>query len=157
MKKTTSENKELDSKGSYEYIKFDISDCYKDYQSGSNHFSYREYKLIIKTFLRIYFYEAYFLKNHVYFFFGGRLIKNKIPNKIVKSILKAQNNRVISIKENVGLLWFNRPFPKFKDFIFKKLVGTGKAIKIIEKEWLKENDTSFLPTLDELYQNGKRI
>lgn len=138
--------------GVYKYEKFNVNDCYNDYDSTSNHFSLSrvEYKIIIKTFLRIYCYELFFLSYPIYFFFGGKLTKNRIPGKVVKSKLKSQNNKLISLNDSVGFSWYDRPFPKFREFTFKKLVGKTGALTMIQREWMKSNDVGLLPTLREL-------
>lgn len=141
----------------YFFEKFGINDCYKDFTSNGNHFSLTgvEYRTIIKTFLTIYCYEIFFLKYPIYFLFGGKIVKNKIPAKVIRSKLKSQNNELISLKESVGFYWYDRPFKKFEEFTFKKLSGKTSKLQEIQKEWLKENDVSFLPTLHEL--NLKRF
>ncbi len=73
------------------------------------------------------------------------------------SKLKSQNNALISIQNNVGLLWFDRPFKKFDEFTFKKLVGKNGALQKIQREWLAENDPSFLPTINELKSKGLKF
>ena len=126
--------------GVYKYEKFNINDCYKDYDSNSNHFSlsHRQYLLIIKTYLRIYCYELFFLPYPVYFFFGGKLTKNRIPGKVVKSKLKSQNNKLISLNDSVGFSWYDRPFPKFREFTFKKLVKIVRNWRLFQF-WIFSN------------------
>lgn len=140
------------STSNYTYKKFDINDCYEDFKSNSNHFSlsYADYKNIVKTFLTIYFYELYFFKFPIYFLFGGKICKNKISESVKISKLKRQNNALISIKNNVGLFWYDRPFKKFEQFALKKLCGKTGSLQKIQREWLSENDPSFLPTVEEL-------
>lgn len=142
--------------GPYKYEKFNTNDCYKNYDSNGNHFSltYAQYTKIIKTFLVIYFYEVFFLSYPIYFLFGGKIIKNRIPGKVVRSKLKSQNNELISLNDSVGFLWYDRPFKKFKEFTFKKLVGKTGSLQKIQREWMQCNDVGILPTLTELNIKG---
>lgn len=141
------------------YEKFNINDCYEDYKSNSNHFSLsiKDYKKIIKAYLTIYTYELFFLNFPMYFFFGGKIIKNNIPSKVVFSNLKKENNKLISLNSSVGFFWFDRPLQKMDEFDFKKIRGSTGSLQKIQKEWLNENDPSSLPTVQQFKNNGYKF
>jgi hypothetical protein len=106
--------------------------------------SYKLYKEILLKFFTIYFYDVYFLKRSMYFFFGGDLMLNKCGNWIrenKKEGLKKANS-------SVGLFWFNRPCKRFEyAFKLKKQTGSSNRLPVIENEWKESNDIGLLKTL----------
>jgi hypothetical protein len=109
--------------------------------------SYKLYKEILLKFFTIYFYDVYFLKRSLYFFFGGSLKINKCGNWI-------RENKKEGLKKanwSIGLFWYNRPCRRFEyAFKLKKQTGSSNRLPIIENEWKKSNDIGLLKTLCEL-------
>lgn len=113
-----------------------------------------EFKLIVKTFLTIYFKELYFLKKPKPFFFGGYLKlviynkwihKQKVPYK--NEYKHSQNNNA------VGLFWYLRPSRYFyKRLKLIKLTGKYNALPKIEKTIKQNEDIDNIP----IFINEKR-
>jgi hypothetical protein len=114
--------------------------------------SISEYKKIIKQYFNIYFYEVYFLKRPYYFFFGGKLKLGRCGNFIRKN---AKNGKPIAGK-SIGLLWYDRPSPRFWFSIdILKLTGSTNSLPKIEREWKEKNDVSLLPLISRLRKDLK--
>ena len=98
---------------------------------------------IIRTYLKIYFYELYLLNKPMYFLFGGLLRLCRIGNKVVTVKGKKQH-----WKHSLGLFWYNRPSQRFLfSMSLKKLNGSNphNALPKLEKIWKEENEITELP------------
>lgn len=134
---------------------FRIDHFYRSFKrSGLNHFpslskfkkhqkvSKSLYRKIISSYLRIYFYEAYFIDRKIYFFFGGYLFKVRCGNWIKPS---SRDKKYEIANHAIGLFWSERPCPRFWFSIkIRKLKGKANIIPKIEKEWKSENDITLL-------------
>lgn len=109
------------------------------------------YKSILLKFFTVYFYDLYFLKRKMYFFFGGEIMLNKCGNWIRDRKLGGLKKAA----ESIGWFWFNRPCKRFEyAFKLKKQTGSSNRLPLIENEWKESNDVGILKTLSQLKKEG---
>lgn len=105
------------------------------------------YRKIIKTFLTIYFWEAYFKNFPIYFPFGGRL--KIVTYKSWTRYQKHGGSKVKKITESIkalGLFWHLIPSMRLHYMVkIKKLTGSTNMIPKIEAAYTQTNDKDLLP------------
>lgn len=118
----------------------------------------KEYRKVIYTYLKIYFYELYLLKKPMYFFFGGFMKIVLYPTW--KRLQKRGFNKKEELHESeraFGLFWYMRPTKRYH-FMIKlvKLTGKTNMIPKIESVFTRAEDKDLLPIFGEEWERAKQ-
>lgn len=114
--------------------------------------TFQQYKLIVKTFFKIYFYELFFTDKIVPFFLGGLIQRVKTTEFV--------NKKNVVIPSCITALWFNRPSNfLLHNCAFVYRTGTTNLITYIRKdlEVFYKKNYDHIPSiykLIELYKNN---
>lgn len=110
-----------------------------------------QFKIVIKTFLKVYFTEVYVTKKTYYFFLGGKmklvLANTNLINKNTKKL----------INKSLQLFWYNRPSPKMWFMVkFTKLSGSNSALSKIERLFNQIHNKDLLTIFTKEQKRGKK-
>ena len=143
---TTQGKKYKSIKADYFYKKFCAQTKYR-----KNLVSFKLYKKIIQTFLKVYFGELYLFKKTSYFFLGGHM-------KLVLGKGSVWNNHLQTyITNHINLFWFDRLSAKtYYEVKCRKMAGSTSQIKKIERFYMKNYDKELLPIFTVEQEKGKR-
>lgn len=117
----------------------------------------KEFKKVIYAYLKIYFYELYFLKKPMYFFLGGfmKVVLYHTWTGVQRRGTK-QKKEFHESEKAFGLFWYMRPTMKTHYFVkLKKLTGTTNIIPRIEKTFSQTEDKDLLPIFTEERKRAK--
>lgn len=119
-------------------------------------FPLKDFKLIISTFLKIYFYELYMDRVPKYFFLGGKM-KIVIYEKWAKKQRVGKSEEKVFVKSDnaFGLFWYDRLTPKL--FFMVKIIkrtGSRTFIPKIEKTFKANHDKDLLPIFTKEQKKG---
>ncbi len=101
--------------------------------------TYRQYRLIVKTYLKIYFYEVFYIDRPLYFCLTGKLMR-------VRTTAFTMNNTKLS--PSITVIWYLK-YLQTLDYLctIKLMNGSTSLIAKIRKQWKNENDLGMLPMI----------
>ena len=119
--------------------------------------SFRDFKNIVFSYLKTYFYELYLNNKPMYFFFGGNM---KLVAYLPWSDMQKRSNTnkpvLHRIGRSIGLFWYNRPSERLYYMVkIKKLTGSTNILPKIEAMFNNNNDKDLLPIFTEEQKKGK--
>lgn len=129
----------------YFYGKFIKENKYIDSLAGKRKkdriLTLKQYKLIIKTYLKIYFYEVFYIDRPLYFCLSGRLTRVRVtPFTIFRNNIK--------LKAAITIVWYLKYLKSMDSHCTIKLMnGSSSAVSKIRQQWAKENDLGLLPMI----------
>ena len=117
----------------------------------------KEYKKIVYTYLKIYFFELYINRFKMYFPLGGLMKVVTISSWIHKQKRGySKEKEYCKADKAFGLYWYSRPSPKmFFMVALKKLTGKTNMIPKIEKIFSQNQDKDLLPIFTNEQKKGK--
>jgi len=143
----------------YSREKVFIKDIYKDYNESfwtrdydvsnkkkgkKTKLTYMQYRLIVKTFMQVYFNELYFSgKKRMYFFLTGII-------ELAKSVPRIHKRKETIIKKPVSVawIWYHRPTKHFSANVWiLKMTGSTNIINKLDKKIKKLYDIGLLQDL----------
>lgn len=132
-------------------------DLYLKKHKRKKSISFSQYKLIISTYLRVFFKDLY-LKNFIsYFFLSGKI--KIVTNSPWTNVQRRGNNKTAELHKtgkSLGLFWYLRPNQKIHNTIkLKKMTGKRNAIPMIEKIFNENYDKDLLPIFTIEQKKGK--
>lgn len=119
--------------------------------------TFKEYKKIISTFLKIYFFELYMTKKTMYFFLCGFMKLTTSPTWTKLKKRGYSKEKTLHVVDK-ALVWFWYMRPSEKTFLMvkiSKLTGLNNMIPKIEKIFNNNNDKDLLPIFTEERKKGK--
>ena len=101
-----------------------------------------QYKLILKTYFSIYFYEIFFIDKISYFFLGGYYQRAKVSQFIDRN-----SNKIIP--ETISGIWFQRATKYLYLYTFFNLQrGSTNLIAKIRKDFKSNNSFDGIPSIN---------
>lgn len=126
-------------------------------QQNENAISLKLFKKIVYEYLKIYFYELYFLRVTKYFFLGGKMKIVTYPTWVKKQRRGRSAEETLHRSERpLGLFWFLRPSRRMYFMVkLKKLTGSTNILPKIEQSFLQKFDKDLLPIFTNEQKKGR--
>lgn len=103
--------------------------------------TYTQWKKIIYTYFKVYFFELFYIDKPLYFILSGRAIRVRTtPFLTPKKAL---------IKSSITMLWYLKPLYSLGRCRINFIRGSNGIMPKIRQEWAKNNDVSLLPMIRE--------
>lgn len=125
-------------------------DSLKGKKKKDNVLTLKQYKLIVKTYFKIYFYEVFYINKPLYFCLTGRLMRVRVtPFTVGKNV---------KLTSAITILWYLKCLRTMHTHCTIKLLrGSSSSISKIRQQWVKENDLGLLPMImvkkEEMFNN----